>query len=169
MLQIPPPPPGTFAPHHAPYLALVPPNKHAAILGAQPKELADLLDHLNGDFRYAEGKWSAKEVVGHIIDTERIHAYRLLCFARGERRSLPGFDQDEFVANGGFSGRSLADLAEEFRLVRISTLALLRGLPKASLERMGQAAEKPIGVKALAYLIPGHAAHHMKVLRERYR
>ncbi|WP_005037502.1 DinB family protein [Holophaga foetida] len=168
MLQIPAPPPGTFAPYHAPYLALVPPESFGALLQAQPGELATLLAPLDGDFRYAEGKWSIKEVVGHITDTERIQAYRLLCFARGEKRSLLGFDQDAFVAEGGFSSRSLADLTEEFRLVRQSTLALLRGLPATSLERLGQANEKTIGVAALAYLIPGHAAHHIQILRERY-
>ncbi|MBP1627464.1 MAG: damage-inducible protein DinB [Holophagaceae bacterium] len=168
MLQMPAPPPGTFAPNHAAYLALVPPERHLTILETQPQELAEFLAPLDGDFRYADGKWSIKEVVGHITDTERVLAYRLLSFARGEQRSLPGFDQDAFVAEGCFGARSLADLLEEFRLVRLSSLALLQGLPPASLERIGQANDKPIGVIALGYLIPGHAAHHIQVLRERY-
>lgn len=169
MLQIPPPPPGSFTPHHAPYLALVTPENCGTLLATQSEELRRLLAPMEGDFRYAEGKWSAKEVVGHMIDTERILAYRLLCFARGEQQSLPGFDQDAFVAAGGFARRSLADLADEFRLVRLSTLALLQSLPEASLERQGQMDGECVGVKAMAYLIPGHAAHHMQVLKERYK
>ena len=171
MRQLPPPPPGSFAPYHAQYLDLVPPQRYGTILESQPQELVDLLSPLSeaaGNFRYAEGKWSIREVVGHITDTERVHAYRLLSFARGETRSLPGFDQDAFVTEGHFQDRSMRGLVEEFRIVRQATLALIQGLPEQALERVGKANEMPVGVLALAYLIPGHAAHHMKVLRERY-
>jgi len=168
MMKMPAPPMGSFAPYHGIYLSLVPPERHQAILESQVQELEELLASQDGDHRYAADKWSIKEVVGHISDTERIHAYRLLSIARGERRSLPGFEQNAFVAMGDFQLRPLAELLAEFRIVRLATLSLLQGLPPASLDRIGQANDKPMGVLALAYLIPGHTAHHLQVLRERY-
>ena len=109
-----------------------------------------------------------KEVLGHLLDAERIFAYRLLCIARGEQASLPGFDEDAYVAHAGFGARPLESLLEEYDLLRGSTLALLRGLDEASLGRMGLSNNSPISVRALAWTLAGHEQHHMGILRERY-
>ena len=109
-----------------------------------------------------------KELLGHLLDAERIFAYRLLCIARGEQASLPGFDEDAYVANAGFGARPLEALLEEYDLVRGSSLALLRGLDEASFGRRGTSNKHPITVRALAWVLAGHELHHMGVLKERY-
>nr|WP_320131479.1 DinB family protein [uncultured Holophaga sp.] len=159
---------GTFAPHHAPYLARIPENRWQEFLESQPSTLAGLLRGKKGEHRYAPGKWSLKELVSHINDTERIHSTRLLCIARGDTQSLPGFDQDGYANLAGCGQRSLEDLVREFGIIRQATLALLEGLPPEALDRIGTANGVSIGVRALAYLIPGHAEHHFAVIRDRY-
>jgi len=119
--------------------------------------------------RYAEGKWSIKEVIGHLIDTERIFGYRLLRIARGDATPLPGYDENAYVPKGDFDERPLAILLAEFRVVRQSTSALIEGLPTQAWKRRGVANGQPISTRALAYIMVGHVAHHLGVLRERYR
>lgn len=121
-----------------------------------------------GLYAYAPGKWTIKEVLGHMIDTERIFAYRLLCFARGEQQGLPGFEQDDYVANSFANDRQLHDLANEFKAVRESSIYLVRNLKKEQETIKGLSNNNPISVRTLAYLIPGHELHHVKVLKERY-
>jgi hypothetical protein len=118
--------------------------------------------------RYAEGKWSLREVVGHMIDTERIMAYRALRIARGDQTPLAGFDQDPYIEAAGFDGRSWGGLLEEFEAVRRSNVMMFEGLNGTAWGRMGTASGNPISVRALAFVIAGHELHHVKMVRERY-
>ncbi len=121
-----------------------------------------------GDFRYLEGKWTVKEVVGHLIDVERIFSYRALAIARGEKKPLPGFDENEYVLNGNFNDRPLYDLTYEFRLIRESTILLFRSFPLSVLQNRGNANGSEITVLALMFIVAGHEKHHLNVLKERY-
>ena len=118
--------------------------------------------------RYAEGKWSIKEVIGHLIDAERIFGYRLLRIARGDATPLPGYDENAYNPEGQFDERPLAMLLAEFRAVRQSTSALIEGLPARTWERRGVANGQPISARALAYILVGHVNHHLGVLQDRY-
>jgi hypothetical protein len=118
--------------------------------------------------RYAPDKWSIKELIGHIIDGERVFAYRLLCFARQDQTPLPGFEQDDYVRAGNFDNRQWSDLVEEFELVRRANLSLLRSLDEEAWMRRGTANDDEVSVRALAYIIAGHETHHMQILRTRY-
>ncbi|MDR3697015.1 DinB family protein [Mucilaginibacter sp.] len=118
-------------------------------------------------YAYAEGKWTIKQVVGHITDTERVFAYRALAFSR-EAVELPGFDQDVYMAKSTFNTRSLEDLANEYNTVRESTLYLLRSFTEEQTTQKGIASGNPVSVRALAYMIAGHEMHHIKLLKERY-
>jgi len=118
-------------------------------------------------YAYAEGKWTIKQVVGHIIDTERVFAYRALAFSR-EAIELPGFDQDVYMEKATFNSRSLEDLANEFNTVRESTLYLLKSFSEEQTLQKGIANGNPVSVRALAYMITGHEMHHVKLLKERY-
>jgi len=120
------------------------------------------------NFRYAEGKWTLKEMLGHIIDTERILAYRLTCFARNEQQPLPGFNEDDYVKNARFSERDLNDLAAEFSTLRKANLYLFRTLNDQELNRKGTASDRQINVKSILYIIAGHIHHHVSILKERY-
>ena len=119
-------------------------------------------------YRYDEGKWSIRELAGHLIDGERVFGYRALCIARGETQNLPGFDQNAYMPNAPYEHVELADLLSEFRLVRLSNIAMLRTLDEAAWMRMGTANGSPVSVRALVYIMVGHVRHHMGVLRERY-
>jgi hypothetical protein len=121
-----------------------------------------------GDIAYAEGKWTVKEVIGHVNDTERIMAYRALAIARGEKKSLPGFEQDEYVANSNFTKRILTDLIEEYRTLRASNIILFNSFTENELSKKGYANESEISVLSLAFIIAGHELHHIKILKERY-
>jgi len=120
------------------------------------------------EYAYAEGKWTIKEVVGHVIDTERIMAYRALRFARNDTKELIGFEPDDFVANARFNERSLESLSEEFVLVRKANLMLFRSFNDHELARKGIASERLISVRAFLYIIAGHLNHHRNIIRERY-
>ncbi|MBA3318426.1 MAG: DinB family protein [Gemmatimonadales bacterium] len=133
------------------------------------ERLAAPLDEAAARARYAPGKWSVKEVVGHVTDAERIFAYRLMRIARGDTTPLPGFDENAYVPAGDFDARPLASLVAEFRTVRSSTIALMNGLPSGAWSRSGEASGATISARALAYIIVGHLVHHSGVLRERYR
>ncbi len=142
------------------------------------EQLADQLDEVEELFgsvddkaalaRYAPGKWSIKEILGHLSDAERIFSYRLLRISRGDPTPLPGFDEKAYVPAGRFDGRPLRSLVDEFRSVREGTRALLDGLPSESWANRGEASGYPISARALAYIIPGHVTHHLGVLRDRY-
>jgi uncharacterized damage-inducible protein DinB len=121
-----------------------------------------------GDYRYAEGKWTLKEVIGHMMDTDRIFAYRALSIARGEMQPLPGFDQNQYVITGKFNNRPLFDLAYEYRLVRETNLQMFRGFDSSVLQNRGTASGYEVTVLALMYMIAGHEKHHLNVLKEKY-
>lgn len=120
------------------------------------------------DYAYAEGKWTIKQVVGHMSDTERVFAYRLLCISRGEQQILPGFDQDEYEASANFNSRTLQDLADEFKMLRQVNMYVINNLSADQLEIRGRASDYTITVKALLYTMAGHEIHHMNILKERY-
>jgi hypothetical protein len=142
----------------------------AVLAGQLDQVLARLgaLGEARGEFRYAPGKWSVKEMVGHLCDTERVFAYRALRFARGDTTPLPSFDDQAYVAEVQAGDLTLTDLAAEWGDVRRATLALFRNLPAVAWSRRGTASGHPASVRALAYIIAGHVRHHLEVLEERY-
>jgi len=159
------------APFYHSYIAEVAGENITEQLADQLGEVEELfgsLDDTAALARYAAGKWSVKEVLGHLTDAERIFGYRLLRIARGDRTPLPGFDENAYVPAGRFDSRPLRSLMDEFRSVRLSTLAMIQGLPLEGWTRRGEASGLPISARALAYIIPGHVSHHLGVLRDRY-
>ena len=165
------PEPTEYAEFYANYVSKVPGNDVLSVLESQRLQMLQLFagrSERDGSFRYAPGKWTVKEVLGHITDTERIFAYRALRIARGDRTPLPGFEQDDFVKNGGFSERTLVGLAEEFALVRGASLALFRSFPEEAWARRGVASQKEVTTRALAFITAGHQMHHRIILEERY-
>ena len=120
------------------------------------------------DFLPAPGKWSVKEVLGHVIDSEPVFSYRALRIARNDRTPMEGFEQDDYVKYGPFSQCSLAALVEEFKSVRLATVSLFRGLDEAAWVRSGVANKSEVSVRAIAYIIAGHELHHKKILQQKY-
>jgi len=160
-----------YAPFYERYIAMVPDGEIEETLEAQLGEMKLLSESLSeqaADFRYAEGKWSVKEVLGHISDSERIFAYRMLRIARGDQTPLAGFEQDDYVKTGNFPARALAELVEEFTAVRRASIVLLRSFDAAAWLRRGVANQKEISVRALAFILAGHERHHRRILQERY-
>jgi hypothetical protein len=127
------------------------------------------LPESKAEFRYAQGKWTVKELISHITDCERVFSYRALTFARGESITLPGFNQDIWIQNIDFSKYTLADLAEEFEVVRNGTLLIYKNLSDEALLRKGIANKNEVSVRAIAYITAGHAEHHLSILKERYK
>lgn len=168
---IPRPQPGEYAPYYDRYINLVESDDILATLDQQRREMVLLLSgrsEEDGDFRYAPDKWSAKEVLGHICDAERIFAYRALRIARADATPMEGFEQDDYVRNGPFAQRLLSDSVEDFIAVRRATLSLFRNLDEAAWSRCGVANKNEVTVRALAYIIAGHELHHRRILEERY-
>ncbi len=162
---------GEYAPFYAGYVALVPETDILAVLERQAGELRELAASVPADretYRYAEGKWSVREVLGHLVDGERVFGYRAFCICRGERAGLPSFDENQYVAETRSNAIPLGELADELALVRESNLAFLRRLEPRDWERAGIASGKPITVRALAWVMAGHPRHHVRILRERY-
>jgi uncharacterized damage-inducible protein DinB len=160
-----------YAPYYGKYTALVPEGDILETLSSQLENTLSTLRALSEEqaaSRYAPGKWSIKEVVGHMIDGERIFTHRALRFARNDSTPLPGFEQDDYVGAGNFDRRSINDLIEEFEQVRRATLCLLRSLDEEAWLRRGIASEAEVSVRALAYITAGHETHHMQIIRERY-
>jgi len=165
------PQPGEYAPYYDRYISLVQGEDILNTLDQQRRQTMLLLsgrDEEDGDVRYAPGKWSAKEVLGHVCDTERIFAYRALRIARGDATPIEGFEQDDYVRNGPFANRPLCDRVEDFIAVRRATLSLLCNLDEAAWTRRGLANKNEVTVRALAYIIAGHELHHRRILEEKY-
>ena len=165
------PGPSDYAPYYENYIKLVEGEDILKILNEQSKKTQDVLNSFSehkGNYRYADGKWTVKEVVGHLLDTDRVFAYRALCIARGEKKSLPGFEQNDYVSEGNFNRRDLFELNYEFRLLRESNLLLFRSFTPEMLKRRGFANETSVTVLAILFMIAGHEKHHMKVLHEKY-
>lgn len=165
------PEPSEYAPYYEKYISLVKANDILGALETQRVQTVQLFaarSERDGNFRYAPDKWTVKEVLGHVNDTERIFAYRALRIARGDQTPLPGYEQDDYVRSGGFGDRTLAALTEEFTHVRNASIALFRSLPKDAWMRRGTANKNEVTVRALAFIVAGHELHHRLILEERY-
>ncbi len=166
-----PPSATEYAPYYGKYVSLVPPGNILHTLGLQLNDTLALLRSIPeslGDARYAPDKWSIKELVGHMSDTERIFGYRALRFARNDQTTLPGFEQNGYVNSAAFDECLLSDLASEFGFIRQSNISLFRQLKQEAWERTGIASESLVSVRALAYIIAGHEIHHRNILRANY-
>ena len=170
-VTIPRPAPSEHTSYYATYLSKVPDGDLLKMLEEQRRETQALLAGVSDAramYRYAPGKWSLKEVIGHLADSERVFCYRALSFARADGTTLPGFDEKAWTPAGRFDARPLKDLAGEFDAVRRATIALFSGLDAEALACGGTANNNPITVRALAWVIAGHERHHVAMLRERY-
>jgi len=157
-----------FKAYYGKYIERVPNGDLLPILEQQIAATTAMIRGLSeaqGNHRYAPEKWSIKEVIGHVIDSERIFAYRALRIARGDATPLPGFKQDDYVPTGGFDRRTLRDLADELAAVRQATIHLFRHLDDEALHRRGTASEHRMTLRALAYIIAEHELHHVNILR----
>lgn len=165
------PAPSEYAPHYAGYVERVPEGDVLAHLRRQIDDTRGLLRDLppsRAVHRYATGKWSVAEVVGHLVDCERIFSYRALRIGRGDATPLASFDENAYVPAGSFDRRTLVDLVDELTTVRHATLALFQGMPSEAFARMGTASGRQVSVRALAHIIAGHELHHVAILVERY-
>lgn len=160
-----------FASYYRGYVDLIPEGDVLDTLVRQRDEVATLARAVDGEketFRYADGKWSVREVLGHIVDAERVFAYRLFSFSRGEQQELPGFDEQSYIENSGYAQRPISSIAQEFDALRHSSILLASHLDDDALARTGVANGAPVTVRALAWITAGHTAHHLRILRERY-
>jgi hypothetical protein len=165
------PEPGEFAPYYERYISLVSGTDVLGTLDAQRRQTLLLLsgrDDRDGEYRHAPGKWSAKEVLGHVCDTERVFAYRALRIARGDQTPLAGFEQDDYVKNGPFTKAPMEEIIEDYIAVRRASITLFRNLDEAAWVRRGVANNNAVSVRALAYIIAGHELHHRRILEEKY-
>jgi len=165
------PQPGEYAPYYDRYISLVKSEGLVGELEEQRRQTLLLLcgrSESDGDLRYAPDKWSVKEVLGHLNDTERIMSYRALRIARGDATPIEGYEQDDYVRNGPFARLALADLIEDYIAVRRATISLFRNLDDAAWTRRGIANKNEVTVRALAYIIAGHELHHRGILEEKY-
>lgn len=162
---------GEYAPYYEKYISLIAGTDILGTLDEQRRQTLLLLcgrDEEDGDFRYAPDKWTAKEVLGHVCDTERVFAYRAMRIARGDRTPMEGFEQDDYVKNGPFARAPLAEVIDDYIAVRRATLTLLRNLEESAWTRTGVANKNDVSVRALAYMIAGHELHHRRILEEKY-
>ena len=161
-----------IAPHAKVYVGLVPGADVLKVLSEQIGKTTSLIRSMGekraGEFSYAPGKWTAKQILGHLSDTERIFSYRALRLARQDETPLPGFEQNDYVAASGANDRSLDDLLNEFRMVRESSVALFGSLPAAAWMRQGRVSDWKLSVRGIAFTTAGHELHHFKILQERY-
>jgi len=159
------------APYYSRYIDLVPEGDILQILEVQGETTLRYLSSVTEEkamFRYAPGKWSLKEVVGHVIDTERVFAFRAFAFSRNDRNPLPGMEQEDYAHGANYEQRPLRDILDEFREVRRSNLRLFRSFNDEMLMRKGIASGYEFSVRCLPYIIAGHELHHVEILRERY-
>jgi hypothetical protein len=165
------PGPAEYAQFFADYVSLVLEND---IVKALEQQIDDVRRHAGAipadleQFRYAEGKWSIREVVGHVGDAERVFGYRAFCISRGDQTPLPGFDERHYIRQSDFHRCSLSDLVEEFICLRESNLIVLRRLDEDAWLKRGVANGSPVSVRALAFIMAGHVRHHLRVLSTRY-
>lgn len=160
-----------YGAYYGRYISLVEGEDIVQTLGQQLNGTLSLLQNISeeqAENAYAPGKWSLKEVVGHVLDFERIFGYRALMIARVEGSVLPGCDQDELMKGADFQVYQLSDLANEFELVRRANISFFSHLSEDAWNRMGVASEQAVSVRALAYILAGHEAHHAQVIRSKY-
>ena len=160
-----------YAPFYAGYVSQVPEGDVLDLLARQIDDTTALIGGLSeaqASYRYAPGKWSIRQIVGHVADAERVFSYRALRIGRNDQTPLPSFDENAWMPYGNFDARPLADLLSELRAVRQSTLALYRSLTPEAIARRGVASQKEISVRAIIYITAGHERHHVKILKDRY-
>lgn len=165
------PKPAEYDPYYETYVSLVPEQNVVEVLAEQSAELETLISLLPesmGAHRYADGKWSIKEVLGHLIDGERMFAYRVLRVSRGDETPIEGFEQDGYIENAHSNDRTFAELLEEFTLLRHANLLMFKTFTNETWQRIGTANNVKISVRALAFIMAGHIRHHVSILRTRY-
>jgi hypothetical protein len=160
-----------YAQYYAGYVALVPDGD---LLVSMEQQMADTQKLLRGigeaksEYRYAPDKWSIREVVGHLSDSERVFTYRALRFARADATPLPGYDEKLWAKTTNAHARTMVSLLDDFQVLRAATLSLFRGFDAADWDRSGPANNNPVSVRALAWIVAGHERHHVKIVKERY-
>jgi len=160
-----------FAPYYNTYVSLVDGDNVLPVLDAQPGELKALFSDVpeeKGTFAYADGKWTTKELLSHIIDGERMFAYRVLRISRGDQTPIEGFEQDGYIENSNANNRCISELLTEFELLRSANMLMLNNMSDEAAARMGTASDKAVSARALAYIMAGHVTHHVRILKERY-
>ena len=168
---MPKPRPDECDPYYHRYIQRVPDGDILELLARQPADTAPFLARFRGpraEHRYAPGKWSVKEVVGHMVDTDRVFGFRAFHIARGDQRPLPSMEQDEYIADNDFGRRDLDDLVAELGAVRAANLACFRSLRPDDFDRTGTATGKSFTARSLIYIAAGHVLHHREVLEQRY-
>lgn len=163
---------GEYAPYYEKYIEnIIGQDLHKLLLN-QIEEIRRYFEpkgNENSELAYAPGKWTAKEVLSHIIDTDRVMTFRAMCFARGEKATLPGFDQDIYVANSAANSVPLVNLLEDFEMSRYAMVSMMKTLPEEAFARFGNANGYNVSVRALFHIMAGHTLHHLTILRERYQ
>jgi hypothetical protein len=162
---------GDFPTYYETYISKISDENFSGQILRQVNELREFFQSKESGWdskAYGEGKWTPKEILGHLLDTERIMMFRALCFVRGEQQALPGFDQDQYVQNGKFNGVSIDLLFKDFEAQRNSLLTFIHTLDESILDIVGNANGKPITPRALFWIISGHFIHHFNILKERY-
>jgi uncharacterized damage-inducible protein DinB len=165
------PQPNEAASYYSLYIDRVPSDDVVDVLATQLEEAVDFLSEISEEqslHRYAPDKWSMRELLGHVNDTERVFMFRALWFARGFQDPLPSFDQEIGFKAAGSDKVSWASHMDEFRAIRSATLTFFRNLPEDAWLRSGVASDNSVTVRALAYIVAGHVSHHLAILRERY-
>ena len=160
-----------YDPYYEHYVSLVPEDDIKSVLAAQPAELKALIGSVpetKGTYAYADGKWTIKQMLGHLIDGERMFAYRIFRISRGDETPIEGFEQDPYIENANSNGRPFADLLTEFSLLREANMIFFNNLKDDAWTRVGTANQRQISVRALAWIMAGHIRHHTGVLNERY-
>lgn len=153
------------------YISLVPDGVILDILADQAEQSLAMLNNFSeevGTYRYAPEKWSIKQVIGHIMDTERVFNYRALCFARDDQTRLPSFDQDLFSAAANYHDRSLLNIIDEYSVVRDHTIALFRSFDDRTWQKTGTASDYQLSIRSIAFIIAGHEIHHHNIIKDRY-
>jgi uncharacterized damage-inducible protein DinB len=163
--------PDEYGEFYKDYINLVDKPNVIQSLISQGQKVYTIIRQLSEDkanYRYEDDKWSVKEIIGHLVDTERIMAYRALCISRGEQASLPGYDHESYVEQGEFDQRSLQSLSTEYDALRNANISMFSSFTKDQMLRKGTANEATVSVRALAYIIAGHERHHMQILEDKY-
>ena len=163
--------PSEYPAYYQKYIDLIASDDILKVLDAQIIQMLELISRISEEkenYRYAEGKWTPKEVLGHIIDTERIMAYRALRFARKDKTPLSGFDENNYVEHANFDKISIYDLAHSFGVVRESNIALFKHFDESALNQIGNANGNDVSVRAMLFMIAGHTAHHINIIKAKY-
>ncbi len=160
-----------YAHFYSTYVELVDKTNIISTLNNQMHEVFTLMNSVPGNkayFKYAPDKWTLKEVLGHMIETERVFSFRALAISRGEKQEIPGMDQDEYMEGNNYNKRTISNLTNEYLAVRVSTIHLLSSMTKEMISRKGTASGTEVTVRALAFIMAGHVAHHFEILKDRY-